>query len=448
MMDQIKFKFNKVNDLIKQVTVNIMSDKTVIKLHKSLQEMESYIKQKGVNYEELTKRYSTVNTFFCNLNRDKKFNDNTKVNKILADLNDIGKMIRAAKSGKPLSGQVVSKMSALSLSPAIAAATTPGDNSWNDSPECRIAVRKFHDEYATKGSLNEAKRDLEGNMRLFRQFLETMSLCKRLEYTGSVYEEVNISGDELEFDVMFVADGKIFQCVPNKRLQKGYTYLKTRNQMHNLTTQVDGNGYVNAKKYNEYFGGIVQLWLNKMDTSKIKQRGHGVATQIDVHKDGKLWYKVDLVPCFEIERELYVPKHLSTDVMSWRHSFSLREKKILTSMDGNNECRRHCVRVIKAIFKLRISGLFRNFTSYHIKTIMFYMNEKNGINWYEQNLGKCVLLFLNEVKLCLEKGELHHKFEPTINLLDSIKEQRQQMIGFLNKILTNQNRFYETIKCC
>ena len=143
---------------------------------------------------------------------------------------------------------------------------------------------------------------------------------------------------------------------------------------------------------------------------------------------------------------------METDVApgaAWRHSFSVQEKAELTNMDKHNECKRQCIRIIKAIFKLRSNGLFKMFTSYHIKTVAFRMQKKR-MSWNQQDdLGKCVLMFLKEVHDCLVKGELMHYFEPSINLLDKINETqktKQQIINTLAALLQKEKKFYELIQ--
>ena len=120
-----------------------------------------------------------------------------------------------------------------------------------------------------------------------------------VSYLGSVYEGVNICEDTIEFHVMFVADGRYMKLVTDPYVKKGYSYIKPHDEMHNLDRQLSG-GFLDPNKYSQYFFGIIQIWISKMGKDEIKLRKHGVATQIDVYKDGHIWYHVDLVPSFEI----------------------------------------------------------------------------------------------------------------------------------------------------
>ena len=146
---------------------------------------------------------------------------------------------------------------------------------------------------------------------------------------------------------------------------------------------------------------------------------------------------------------LYVPKPIGNIELKnvWRHSFSVKEKNEVSSLDINNGCNRKCIRIVKAIFKHRTDGLFKCFTSYCIKTVAFYMKEK-GMSWHHHHdLGKCVIDFLQEVQRCLEKAELMHKFEPSINLLEKIPPERMtQMANTLKKWLKSESTFYNVIK--
>lgn len=151
----------------------------------------------------------------------------------------------------------------------------------------------------------------------------------------------------------------------------------------------------------------------------------------------KFWYQPDI---FFLGDELYVPKP-SKDGKSieWRKSYSCKEKDLFKKIDGVNECRKHCVRITKALFKLRSNGLFKEFTSYCIKTIAFQLKDNKGIEWKEKNLGECVIFFLKKIQKHLEERNLHHTFDRSINLLEEIK--CDQLSNRLKNILKSENNF-------
>ncbi|XP_065672950.1 cyclic GMP-AMP synthase-like receptor isoform X2 [Hydra vulgaris] len=208
------------------------------------------------------------------------------------------------------------------------------------------------------------------------------------------------------------------------------TYLKYN---HNLCDKIeytdyprDNEGCINAKTYREYFYGIVQKWVNIMKHPKtIKLIYHGVATQINVYTVKEiLWYQVDLVPCFKLYKRkccinfcpkplYFVPKPIEGKPDNWRLSHSLKEVRAANKLHSQAK---KSVRVIKAVFKFRSNGLFKDkFTSFHIKTAAFHLVDTGWPD--KRNMGHNIYTFLVFVKKCLQNRELIHRFDPTINLL-------------------------------
>ena len=87
--------------------------------------------------------------------------------------------------------------------------------------------------------------------------------------------------------------------------------------------------------------------------------------------------------------------------IEWRKSYTCKEKDLFKKKkkknDGENECRKHCVKITKALFRLRSNGLFKEFTSYCNKTIAFQLKDDKKIEWKEKNLGECVIFFLKKI---------------------------------------------------
>ena len=139
---------------------------------------------------------------------------------------------------------------------------------------------------------------------------------------------------------------------------------------------------------------------------------------------------------------LYVPKlPKGGKSIEWRKCYSREEKDLFKRIDGVNECRKHCVRITKALFGLHSNGLFKCFTSYFIKTVAFQLKDNKEINWKEENLGECIMFFLKKIQKHLEKKNLRHTFEPTINLLEGIK--CDELSSTLKNKLKSENDFLE-----
>ena len=142
---------------------------------------------------------------------------------------------------------------------------------------------------------------------------------------------------------------------------------------------------------------------------------------------------------------LYIPKPSSRKPNEWRKSYSREEKELFKEIDGVNECRKHCVRIAKAIFKLssRLS-VFRNFTSYLIKTVAYELKDNKEIDWIETNLGKCTIFFLKKIQKHLEEKNLLHTFDKRINLLCNIRHRRQ-LTEDLKKTLEHEVIFWKCL---
>jgi len=313
---------------------------------------------------------------------------------------------------------------------------------WTKSKVVQRTVQSFHEKLATQQTDSTAVSLFEKMLGPLKAFLGK-GMCQRVEYTGSVYEHVNISGDTLEFDVMFVlTDHKL--TLAEKSIE-GYRHIRQQTG-HPIADQT--NEYLDPTEYAQYFFGLIARFFNthpagRVQGSKIIQRHHGVACQIDITKDAEIWFQIDLVPSIEIDNVLYVPKPPSFSPLLWRISHSLEEKKHVQNLDGENECRKQVIRITKALFKLKMDGLFKEFTSYFIKTVAFKLKGNSpGISWYDGNLGECVIYFLKEIKKCLAARRLMHQFERNINLLQNVHPRMcAQMEQTLENILKNESNF-------
>nr|XP_047140693.1 cyclic GMP-AMP synthase isoform X3 [Hydra vulgaris] len=266
---------------------------------------------------------------------------------------------------------------------------------------------------------------------------------------GSSFEKLNICGENIiEFDIMLVVDRDKLLELENE-VSGGYVKIKCANSM--LDYPRDNEGCINAKAYREYFYGIVQKWVNIMKHPKtIKLIYHGVATQINVYTVKEiLWYQVDLVPCFKLyERKCcinfcpkplyFVPKPVEGKPYNWRLSHSLKEVRAANKLHSQAK---KSVRVVKAIFKFRSNGLFKDkFTSFHIKTAAFHLVDTGWPD--KRNMGHNIYTFLVFIKKCLQNRELIHRFDPTINLLaDYNTNLCLQMVRAIDLWLMSMNNF-------
>ena len=143
--------------------------------------------------------------------------------------------------------------------------------------------------------------------------------------------------------------------------------------------------------------------------------------------------------------QLYIPKHSKHGKhVEWRKSYSCEERELLEEIDEENDCRKHCVRIIKALFKVRSPNLIHIFPSYFIKTVAFDLEDNKKINWTEKNLAECTIFFLKKIEKHLEEKHLCHTFEKNFNLIERSKKTdaiMNQMAKKINRNLQDEERF-------
>ena len=175
-----------------------------------------------------------------------------------------------------------------------------------------------------KEDLKAAKEKFEIVLKdLKLSFKENFLTCKNTEYTGSTYEGLKISGDGLEFDVMFLFEGgEDLKVLPIKE-EDGFAHLalidKDIAKDNPITKSANKDGKILSKKLKDKFKGTLQNFINNSPQYKdlVAMKEHGPAIQFDVkrNKDDKdLWYSVDLLPSFEVkvgEGKLLLPVPLS-----------------------------------------------------------------------------------------------------------------------------------------
>lgn len=443
-MDIRKFNetFKGMHARIKTATNDCKDNKAVTNL---LIELENIDKRKDNSEAFLKTKIATVKSQFCNLLNNGVVKENgtsSTIKKIKMNLETLlamcGKQSDANKGGLK-NGDVEKSLSNLGIS---------SEKNWYEvmGPE---KVRNFHDKFAAIPKTDEARKRFEEYMSTLRGFLHANNLCHRLEYTGSVYEKVNICGDVLEFDVMFVVKTKDLIVATQKRTKKGYASLKQKEGCSIYTKYLDKNGYLDCNEYKKYFYGVVQRWLNTLDSPYFfKLQSHGVASLLNIFKneaDEKAWFQVDLVPSFELGDEIYVPKPPKEGPTNeWRRSYSLEEKNLFKTLDVVNGCKKHCVRITKALFKLHSNGLFKNFTSYCIKTVAFQLKDNNEVKWDEMHMGECIIIFLQKIIEHLKRQRLMHTFEGSINLLEGVN--CGQMCKTLENKIKSEKSFLDWLK--
>ncbi|PFX22870.1 hypothetical protein AWC38_SpisGene12588 [Stylophora pistillata] len=104
------------------------------------------------------------------------------------------------------------------------------------------------------------------------------------------------------------------------------------------------NGCISPKRIRDLWFSHFQQAVNYIHAKpplsevSVVLRNHGPAIKLDIGKG----FSADLVPCFKVEGNCYVPKPLkgkrfvSYPELFWRQSFSMEEKQVLRSMDSKD----------------------------------------------------------------------------------------------------------------
>ncbi|CAH1265139.1 MAB21L2 [Branchiostoma lanceolatum] len=261
----------------------------------------------------------------------------------------------------------------------------------------------------------------------------------RIEFTGSMYEGTKF-GQPDEFDIMVVIDGS--EDIESEEMTPGYARLRVGQQpfvSHRFSKCLDQYQNINPTKMLDWFYGLVQKGVNKVSTSawdpvSLTVSRHGPAVMVNIEESNGLSIDVDLVLCVQLSQErYYVAKpykpyadeslhwSLACDpAVLWRQSFSVTETRMIARIDGANECRRDCLRVLKSIFR-REPGMDK-FTSFHLKTVLLRMCQDEE-QWPSSKMGERFLDLLRRIELCLRDEHLPHFYLPELNLLDGIRHE-------------------------
>ncbi|XP_057302143.1 cyclic GMP-AMP synthase-like [Hydractinia symbiolongicarpus] len=337
-------------------------------------------------------------------------------------------------------------MMASSFSPLIFPA-----EEWHSKETVINQLIHFHKKLAKTPNLEEAKKQNNAHIDDLKSFLKKEGLCKYVDYTGSAYEGVKTTEGELEFDIMFVADGNDLEFTPLPT-EDGYVYIHNKTGLSSLSKFADkNNNQLLPKRFLEKFYSVVDKFIDKHKYRGImKLRNHGPAVQMDVmHKDGRLWYSVDMVPAVETRCShdvlRYVAKPLDDDEATWRQSFSKEEKKFLQNLDKNNSCHRQVLRILKTLCK-RDSTLM-TLNSYLLKTVLFHSVQHLELSWRSSDVEKRVFSMLGIIENYITKKRLPHFYLPTVNLIHDFEPQQVRCIcNRLKNLRTKEKKFMKAFE--
>lgn len=332
---------------------------------------------------------------------------------------------------------------------------------WYSTKEASETILRFHQTFARQPpEMEEAKQRHTTIMNELNDYLKgERKILSRFEFTGSAYEGLKVGGKELEFDIMFVLNDGQLLTVEKDPVWNLYGHLKPKNQdAAEKFKAVTEDGEIIPIRVRDRFHGELQKWLNRREKDTPKLRGEiklrygGPAIRANVFKDGKLWYFVDLVPAYEVNhqgrKEVYVAKPRDADQDSWRHSFSVEEKRKLQNIDGpDNGCRKKVVRILKVV-RDNEAGLDK-MISFYLKSKIIQMSDRQPqLDWSEKNLPMRLRDVMLEISEDMERGVLKHHFDNSVNLLHDLSQPvRMNIASRLKKIATNARTAKEVFKC-
>ena len=171
---------------------------------------------------------------------------------------------------------------------------------------------KFKDKYCKQPTKEnkEAKKKLELLLKqLDNHFVTNFIKCKKSEYTGSSYEGLKLTGDGLEFDVMFIFSGGEYLKVLPIEGEEGFAELEISSDSdagkHQFDKKYLDKDKISPSLIKNKFKGALQEFITKSSDYKgiLKMKEHGPAIQLDWEDKEKeeLLFSVDLLLSFEVQ---------------------------------------------------------------------------------------------------------------------------------------------------
>ena len=133
--------------------------------------------------------------------------------------------------------------------------------------------------------------------------------------------------------------------------------------------------------------------------------------------------------------------------LQWRISFSLQERLLVINFNAVQLMCYILAKMIKKEFIHKSLGE-KSLSSYHFKTLMFYMIEETPAEfWVKHNLLYCLHHILKRMLVWVERGNCPNYFIPGENMFEGrISEQMQlQLCGLLRQLIDAKFKYLVTI---
>ena len=157
----------------------------------------------------------------------------------------------------------------------------------------------------------EAFRQLNSYLDKIKAEMGNEGLWERKQYSGSTSEGLKIN-DELEFDVMSIVIGQNIKII-NVKGYPGYAHLKikggnNRNEENALQRFMDSNyNFLSPGKFLSEYSTQLKTAVEELNEHEheieinIKRNGPSICLIFE-YSNGVRWFKVDIVPTIEIEK--------------------------------------------------------------------------------------------------------------------------------------------------
>ena len=125
--------------------------------------------------------------------------------------------------------------------------------------------------------------------------------------------------------------------------------------------------------------------------------------------------------------------------VQWRYSFSVEETLLIQAMSDNQW---KCCYMCKRLFFNHIVS--KTISTYHLKTIVLWKCESVPSHIWDHNLGRCVILIIDELIHAFASHRLPHYFIPEQNLLqylpsESVTEVSKELLQLREKLMDDRN---------
>ncbi|XP_033119756.1 uncharacterized protein LOC117119056 [Anneissia japonica] len=318
--------------------------------------------------------------------------------------------------------------------------------------------------------MKRAKEVVEKIKRSFQKYVrENHFNCREIMHQGSVYEGLKVI-EPNEFDLLFPVElensgWKLEQAIDSECDIPGYYFIQKEGYLGGSYWNecIVNDTYLSPVKVGRKMQSVIQKYVKDVtlpNEINFTLRENGPALTLEVCYDDSGHMSIDIVPSIKIRGRMFVAKrHPNADEYQtlrrvdnmynhiWRESFSEMEKSIIRQMDGMNECRRTCLKILKTIRKKKGKSQLGKLWSYHLKTCLLHLNDDRRIGpWHQDNLDDRFKDLLRKLIKFLSTKKMPSFFDDSVDLFrDFSPIQLQNIEGWLNRIIRSDEKIIDEL---